>query len=152
MPMHSKPPPRPTAREDGERPFAGRGASSCRDVKHPSTRPQAYAGDRRRAREAASRRTRRPVWKREPRPHRLAAWAAELGPARGVRVAGVAPGYASTETTMHAVAPAMLDAIVKRTPLKRLATPEEIVAAVRFVMASDFFNGRVLAVDGGLRV
>jgi 3-oxoacyl-[acyl-carrier protein] reductase len=79
------------------------------------------------------------------------AWAAELGP-MGVRVAAVAPGYASTETTVHAVAPAMLESIIKRTPLKRLAAPEEIVTAVRFVVASDFFNGRVLAVDGGLRV
>lgn len=80
-----------------------------------------------------------------------AAWAAELGPL-GIRVAAVAPGYASTETTLQTVAPGVLEGIVKKTPLKRLGTPQEIVKAVRFVIDTDFFSGRVLQIDGGLRI
>lgn len=79
------------------------------------------------------------------------AWAAELGPL-GIRVGAVAPGYAATETTLNAVSESVLEGITKRTALKRLATPEEIIQAVRFVVECDFFSGRVLAVDGGLRV
>ncbi|PYO34175.1 MAG: short-chain dehydrogenase [Gemmatimonadetes bacterium] len=35
------------------------------------------------------------------------------------------------------------------TPLQRLGTPEDVVAAVRFLLASDYTTGTVLIVDGG---
>ena len=35
------------------------------------------------------------------------------------------------------------------TPLQRLGTPEDVVAAVRFLLASDYATGTVLVVDGG---
>jgi len=35
------------------------------------------------------------------------------------------------------------------TPLRRLGTPEDVVAAVRFLLASDYTTGTVLIVDGG---
>ena len=48
--------------------------------------------------------------------------------------------------------PALTDELIKRTPLGRFGTAEEIAAAVAF-RASDeaaFITGQVLAVDGGL--
>ena len=37
-------------------------------------------------------------------------------------------------------------------PLKRLGQPEEIAQAVQFIFENDFFTGRCLEVDGGLRL
>lgn len=72
--------------------------------------------------------------------------------------------------TVNAVAPAMilsgmhmgsgegkqidqriLDSIAKRTPMKRLANPEDIVGTVIFLAssASNFVNGQIIYVDGG---
>jgi 3-oxoacyl-[acyl-carrier protein] reductase len=37
-------------------------------------------------------------------------------------------------------------------PLRRMAKPEEISSAVRFALENDFVTGRVIPVDGGLRL
>lgn len=79
------------------------------------------------------------------------AWAKELGPL-GIRVAAVAPGYASTETTINAVSPERLADVRSRTPLRRLADPLEVVDAMLYAIQSDFFHGRTLEVDGGYRI
>ncbi len=77
-------------------------------------------------------------------------WAIELGP-KGVRVNVVAPGW--TETPMLSTVPEkVLDAVKNRTPLRRLATPDD-VAQVYLFLASDesvFVTGQVIEVDGGL--
>lgn len=78
-------------------------------------------------------------------------WAKELGPL-GIRVAGAAPGYASTETTINAMSPERLAEVRSRTPLRRLADPGEVVDAMLYVIQADFFHGRILEVDGGYRV
>lgn len=78
-------------------------------------------------------------------------WAKELGPL-GIRVAAVAPGYASTETTINAMNPERLEEVRSRTPLRRLADPLEIVEAMLYVIQADFFHGRTLEVDGGYRI
>jgi 3-oxoacyl-[acyl-carrier protein] reductase len=36
--------------------------------------------------------------------------------------------------------------------LKRLGQPEEIAQAVQFIFENDFFTGRCLDIDGGLRL
>ena len=41
-----------------------------------------------------------------------------------------------------------IDAIL----LRRMAEPAEIASAVRFALENDFINGRVIPVDGGLRL
>lgn len=79
------------------------------------------------------------------------AWAKELAPMR-IRFASVAPGFINTETTVHAVEQNVLDSWVKQTPLRRLGAPEEIVEAILFAIRNDFVNGRVIEVDGGLRL
>ena len=52
------------------------------------------------------------------------------------------------------VDPKVLEGIAKRTPMKRLATPEDIVGTVLFLSsaASDFVTGQVIYVDGGASV
>lgn len=79
------------------------------------------------------------------------AWAKELGPWK-IRVAGLAPGYTRTETTLNSMKPDVLSEWEKKTPVKRLGEPAEIVAALLFIIGDDFYNGRTLEVDGGLRI
>jgi 3-oxoacyl-[acyl-carrier protein] reductase len=80
-----------------------------------------------------------------------ATWAKELG-SLGIRVVAVAPGYTETESTKEAVSESMLREIVKRVPLRRLGRPEEIAAGVLAVIENDFFNGKIVQLDGGLIV
>jgi 3-oxoacyl-[acyl-carrier protein] reductase len=76
--------------------------------------------------------------------------ARELG-SRNVRANVVAPGYVKTALT-DVLPDEATAAMVSQTPLGRVAEPEEIAGAVRF-LASDqasFITGEVLLVDGGL--
>jgi len=41
---------------------------------------------------------------------------------------------------------------IKRVPLRRLGKAEEVAAAVVAAIENDFFNGKVLELDGGLTV
>lgn len=78
-----------------------------------------------------------------------AVWAKELSP-MGIRVIAVAPGFTATESTKEAVSDAVLSETIKRVPVRRLGRPEEIAAGVIAVIENDFFNGKVLELDGGL--
>ena len=72
--------------------------------------------------------------------------ALELAP--GIRVNAVAPG---TSLPAEWQTEASLAAIRARTPLRRLATAEEVAAAVVFLAAAPAsLTGQVIAVDGGL--
>jgi 3-oxoacyl-[acyl-carrier protein] reductase len=76
--------------------------------------------------------------------------ARELG-SRGVRANVVAPGYVRTRLT-DVLPEEATEAMVGNTPLGRIAEPEEIAGAVRFLASDDasFITGEVLLVDGGL--
>jgi 3-oxoacyl-[acyl-carrier protein] reductase len=76
-------------------------------------------------------------------------WAKELA-RYGIRVGSVAPGFTHTEI-LSAMRPEVLDKLTAPVPLKRLGQPEEIAHAVLFIFENDFFTGRCLDVDGGLR-
>ena len=72
---------------------------------------------------------------------------------RGVRVVGIAPGVVMTEMVQKGIdeGTSRLDAYIRRTPLRRLGTIEEIAEAV-FFLASDeasYIVGEVMRVDGG---
>ncbi len=76
--------------------------------------------------------------------------ARELG-SRGIRANVVAPGYVKTQLT-EVLPDEATAAMVSRTPLGRVAEPDEIAGAVRFLASDEasFITGDVLLVDGGL--
>jgi 3-oxoacyl-[acyl-carrier protein] reductase len=51
-----------------------------------------------------------------------------------------------------AMKPEALARVTAPVPLGRLGEPEEIAVAVEFIFRDDFFTGRCLEVDGGLRL
>jgi 3-oxoacyl-[acyl-carrier protein] reductase len=77
-------------------------------------------------------------------------WAKELA-RYGIRVGSVAPGFTHTEI-LSSMRPEVLDKLTAPVPLKRLGQPEEIAQAVMFIFENDFFTGRCIEVDGGLRL
>ncbi len=66
---------------------------------------------------------------------------------RGVTVNAVAPGFIATDMTEE-IPDTVLDAV----PAKRVGTPEEVAAAVRFLAsdAAGYVTGSTLFVDGGM--
>jgi 3-oxoacyl-[acyl-carrier protein] reductase len=77
-------------------------------------------------------------------------WAKELA-RYGIRVGSVAPGFTHTEI-LSSMRPEVLNKMTAPVPLKRLGLPQEIAHAVLFIFENDFFTGRCLEVDGGLRL
>ena len=77
-------------------------------------------------------------------------WGKELS-RYGIRVGAIAPGYVATEM-VEQIRPDVLDKIKGQIPLGRLAAPEEIAHAARFIIENDYFTARTLALDGGLRI
>ena len=75
-------------------------------------------------------------------------WAREFAPF-GVRVGAVAPGMIETPMTQGMNQKAR-DTLVSNIPVGRIGLPEDIWLAVRFVLECDYFDGRVIDVDGGL--
>jgi NAD(P)-dependent dehydrogenase (short-subunit alcohol dehydrogenase family) len=67
---------------------------------------------------------------------------------RGVTVNAVAPGF--IDTGMTAELPT--DEIAKVIPARRLGTPEDVAAAVRYLASEDagYVTGTTLYVDGGI--
>ena len=63
----------------------------------------------------------------------------------------VAPGYVKTQLT-EVLPEEATKAMIANTPLGRVAEPDEIAGAVRFLAsdAASFITGEVLLVDGGL--
>jgi 3-oxoacyl-[acyl-carrier protein] reductase len=74
----------------------------------------------------------------------------ELG-RRQITVNSIAPGYVKTEMSA-ALNTAQLAQIVNRTPLGRLASEEDILGTVRFLLsdAAAMITGQTILVDGGI--
>ena len=77
-------------------------------------------------------------------------WAKELA-RYGIRTGSVAPGFINTEmvASMKAEAREKLTSVI---PLKRMGEPDEIAAAVEFIFQNDYVSGRLIEVDGALRL
>jgi 3-oxoacyl-[acyl-carrier protein] reductase len=69
----------------------------------------------------------------------------------GIRVGAVAPGYVNTEMVQQ-IRSEVLDKIKAQVPMGRLAEPAEIAHTARFIIENDYFTGRTIGVDGGLRI
>jgi len=70
-----------------------------------------------------------------------------------IQANGIAPGYILSDMTQHLAAQPEFDAWVKsRTPAARWGTPDDLVGATVFLAspASNFVNGHILFVDGGV--
>jgi 3-oxoacyl-[acyl-carrier protein] reductase len=77
-------------------------------------------------------------------------WAKELS-RYGIRVGAVAPGYINTEMVSK-IRPDVLEKVIQNIPAGRLGSMEEISQAVQFIVKNDFFTGRIIEVDGGMRI
>ncbi|CFQ58155.1 gluconate 5-dehydrogenase [Yersinia similis] len=72
-----------------------------------------------------------------------------------IQVNGIAPGYFKTDMTKALVDDkAFTDWLCKRTPAARWGDPEELIGAAVYLSskASNFVNGHLLFVDGGMLV
>jgi 3-oxoacyl-[acyl-carrier protein] reductase len=77
-------------------------------------------------------------------------WAKELA-RYGIRVGAIAPGFTRT-SILDAMRPEMLEKLVAPVPLQRLGKVAEIAHAARFIFENDYYTGRTLELDGGLRL
>lgn len=77
-------------------------------------------------------------------------WARELA-RHGIRSAAIAPGVFETEM-VASMKPEAHQRITEAVPLGRTGDVEELAQAVRFIVESDYFSGRILELDGGLRL
>ena len=71
----------------------------------------------------------------------------------GIRVNTISPGFVHTALTSRVLRnPAILDALVAETAMRRLGEPEEIARAVLFFASDDskYCTGSELVVDGGM--
>jgi 3-oxoacyl-[acyl-carrier protein] reductase len=77
-------------------------------------------------------------------------WARELG-RKGICVNAVAPGFIDTEMT-QTVPDKIRISVIEKTPLRRMGTPRDVANTYLFLASdeSDFVNGAVIGVDGGL--
>jgi 3-oxoacyl-[acyl-carrier protein] reductase len=67
---------------------------------------------------------------------------------RRITVNSVAPGFIETEMIAHLPR----EELVKRIPMRRLGTPDEVAATVGFLLseAAGYITGQVISVNGGL--
>ncbi|WP_417877711.1 SDR family oxidoreductase [Vibrio sp.] len=77
-------------------------------------------------------------------------WAKELG-RFGIRSVAIAPGVIKTAMTDQ-IKPEAMDRLIKMIPVGRLGLADEISATVKYVLTNEFVTGRVLEVDGGMRM
>ncbi len=75
-------------------------------------------------------------------------WAQELS-RYGIRTGAIAPGFVQTPI-LEGMRPEVLNKMLKAVPLRRVGTPDEIFAGVRFVIECDYFTGRCIDIDGGI--
>jgi 3-oxoacyl-[acyl-carrier protein] reductase len=76
-------------------------------------------------------------------------WSKELA-RHGIRTGAIAPGFCATDI-LTAMKPEVLEKVTAPVPLKRLGQPGEIAHTAVYIAENDFFTGRVVEVDGGLR-
>lgn len=77
-------------------------------------------------------------------------WARELG-RYGIRCGAIAPGFIETPMTAQ-MKPEAIERALSMVPLRRWGQPNEIAHSARYIIENDFFSGRVVEIDGGVRL
>ncbi|RDH45393.1 SDR family oxidoreductase [Zooshikella ganghwensis] len=77
-------------------------------------------------------------------------WAKELA-RYNIRCGAIAPGFIATDMTASMKQEA-LERMTKAIPLQRMGTPDQIAQAAEFIFTNDYFSGRVIEVDGAMRL
>ena len=77
-------------------------------------------------------------------------WAKELA-RYNIRVAGIAPGFSDTRM-VEGMPQKIRDKVISTIPLRRLARPAEIAQTALYILQNDYYTGRILEIDGGLRL
>ncbi|MGW4718540.1 SDR family oxidoreductase [Nocardia sp. NPDC004260] len=74
----------------------------------------------------------------------------ELG-GSNIRVNAIAPGPIDTDATKSVTPDVIVDDIVKRLPLKRMGTPQDLVGACLYLLSDEasWVTGQIFNVDGG---
>ncbi|KGK41833.1 3-ketoacyl-ACP reductase [Nitrincola sp. A-D6] len=80
----------------------------------------------------------------------VVSWAKELA-RYGIRVGGIAPGVIATEMTAQ-MKPEAIDRMLTAVPLRRLGEVSEMAHTLQYIVENDFFTGRIIEMDGGLRI
>jgi len=71
---------------------------------------------------------------------------------RSITVNAIAPGPTATDLFLNGKSQELVDHMAKMNPLERLGTPEDVAAAVSFLVGPDggWINGQVLRANGGM--
>jgi 3-oxoacyl-[acyl-carrier protein] reductase len=77
-------------------------------------------------------------------------WSKELS-RYGIRSAGIAPGFIATDM-VKSMKPEALEKMANMIPLKRLGEPYEIGMTAIYIAENDYFTGRTIEMDGGIRI
>lgn len=77
-------------------------------------------------------------------------WAKELS-RFGIRSAAIAPGVFDTDM-VASMKPEARERFVSTIPLKRTGALQEMANTVTFIIQNDYYTGRILELDGGLRL
>jgi len=77
-------------------------------------------------------------------------WAKELA-RYNIRANAIATGFIATEMTAG-MKPEALEKMTAGIPAKRMGQPDEIAHTVAYLMENDYVSGRIVEVDGGLRL
>ncbi|ELO1779421.1 SDR family oxidoreductase [Vibrio fluvialis] len=77
-------------------------------------------------------------------------WARELA-RYGIRAAAIAPGIVHTAMA-NQMKPEAIERLKQMVPVGRMGEPGEIAHAAKYILENDYFTGRVLEIDGGMRM
>lgn len=80
----------------------------------------------------------------------VVSWAKELA-RYGIRVGGIAPGVIATDMTAQ-MKPEAIERMLTAVPLRRLGEISEMAHTLQYIIENDFFTGRIIEMDGGLRI
>jgi 3-oxoacyl-[acyl-carrier protein] reductase len=78
-------------------------------------------------------------------------WSKELAMFK-IRCACIAPGFFDTPSTWENLNENMLLKWQKNISAGRLGETDELLSAVEFIISNDYFNGKILSLDGGLNL